>query len=156
MARIHVTGPNGDEASQGWFESEDAEVFEQGAPPRVKRTRGLFSQGGAREAAQQLILTGDGRWVVRYDFGEDLGLPVQYHYVDEQKASSWLCENGHADAASTLLPEPERGPGRPEIGGRVQVRLGDLLPAVDAYAERLGVNRAEAVRQLVAKALGSS
>lgn len=43
----------------------------------------------------------------------------------------------------------ERGPGRPEIGGRIQVRLGHLLPSVDTYAAEQGCSRAEAVRLLL-------
>jgi hypothetical protein len=35
----------------------------------------------------------------------------------------------------------------------VQVRLGDLLSAVDAYAQARGIKRAEAVRQLVSAGL---
>src|SRR3979490_2893362 len=46
------------------------------------------------------------------------------------------------------------GPGRPEVGGAVHVRLGSLLPAVDKWAELEGVSRAEAVRQLVGRQIG--
>ncbi|NGO42884.1 hypothetical protein G6048_12135 [Streptomyces sp. YC419] len=48
----------------------------------------------------------------------------------------------------------ERGPGRPQIGGRVQVRLGELLDDVDRFAAENGYSRAEAVRALVAIGLG--
>lgn len=47
----------------------------------------------------------------------------------------------------------DRGPGRPEIGGRVNIRLGDLVEAVDKWAERAGLSRADAVRKLVERAL---
>lgn len=43
--------------------------------------------------------------------------------------------------------------GRPAIGEKVQVRLGALLPRVDAFAARRGINRAEALRRLLAEAL---
>ncbi|KAB2350378.1 hypothetical protein F8566_09140 [Actinomadura rudentiformis] len=54
-----------------------------------------------------------------------------------------------------MLPHlpTEKGPGRPEIGGRVQVRLGELLPQVDQYADRHGLSRAEAVRMLISAGL---
>ena len=49
----------------------------------------------------------------------------------------------------------ERGPGRPEIGPAIQVRLPEaLLAAVDARADAEGVSRAEMVRMLLAEALG--
>ena len=43
--------------------------------------------------------------------------------------------------------------GRKEIGGRVNVRLGDLKAAVDAYANERDVSRSEAVRLLTAAGL---
>lgn len=46
--------------------------------------------------------------------------------------------------------------GRPEIGPPINVRLGDdLLAAVDAKADRLGVSRAEVIRMILADALQS-
>lgn len=50
--------------------------------------------------------------------------------------------------------EDSRKSGRPRIGGEALLRLGDeRLARVDAYAAQLGVQRAEAVRQLVDRAL---
>lgn len=47
--------------------------------------------------------------------------------------------------------------GRPEVGRPVNIRLGDeLLAKVDAYAAGEGIKRAEAVRQLVQRALHSA
>lgn len=44
--------------------------------------------------------------------------------------------------------------GRPAIGGRIEVRLEpELLELVDAEAHRLGLKRAELVRQLIGEAL---
>ena len=44
--------------------------------------------------------------------------------------------------------------GRPEIGTPINVRLGDeLLAAVDAKANRLGISRAEMIRMLLADSL---
>lgn len=61
------------------------------------------------------------------------------------------------DAASQepqTQDQPRRG--RPEIGEPVQVRLGWLLPAVDSYAEREGIKRAAAIRELVKKGLAAT
>jgi hypothetical protein len=49
--------------------------------------------------------------------------------------------------------EADRGPGRPEIGGLVQVRLGDLLDEVETYAAARHLRRADAIRDLVEKGL---
>lgn len=44
--------------------------------------------------------------------------------------------------------------GRPEIGQPINVRLGDeLLAAVDARADQLGMTRAELIRMLLADQL---
>jgi metal-responsive CopG/Arc/MetJ family transcriptional regulator len=43
--------------------------------------------------------------------------------------------------------------GRPEIGEPINIRLGDLLSRVDAFAEREQISRAEAIRRLVAAGL---
>ncbi|AYE99573.1 hypothetical protein C0J29_31935 (plasmid) [Mycobacterium paragordonae] len=51
----------------------------------------------------------------------------------------------------------EQPVGRPEVGRPVNIRLGDeLLAKVDAYAAGEGIKRAEAVRQLVQRALHSA
>jgi hypothetical protein len=46
-----------------------------------------------------------------------------------------------------------RRPGRPEVGNRVTVRLGELKNDVDAYAAERGLTRAEAVRVLTSAGL---
>lgn len=49
---------------------------------------------------------------------------------------------------------PESGrAGRPEVGEPVNVRLGDLLGRVDAWAEGQGMTRAAAIRELVSRGL---
>jgi metal-responsive CopG/Arc/MetJ family transcriptional regulator len=49
---------------------------------------------------------------------------------------------------------PKRRPGRPEVGGRVTVSLGDeRLARLDAAAELAGVTRAEILRRVIDAAL---
>ena len=43
--------------------------------------------------------------------------------------------------------------GRPEIGQPINIRLGDALPLVDAYAARMKITRAQALRAIVKAAL---
>jgi hypothetical protein len=52
-------------------------------------------------------------------------------------------------------PEEERGPGRPEIGGTISVRLGDALPLLDTYVKNEGLpSRADALRKIIHEKLG--
>ena len=68
-------------------------------------------------------------------------------YTPEEFATACMVAHGEIEAL-------KRGPGRPEIGVRVEVRLPeDLLAAVDARAEDDGVSRAEMVRVLLGEAL---
>lgn len=53
-----------------------------------------------------------------------------------------------------MTDEQQRGPGRPEVGGRVTVSLGDdRLARVDAAAALAGITRAEMLRRMIDAAL---
>lgn len=53
-----------------------------------------------------------------------------------------------------MVPDGRRGPGRPAIGGRVSVNLGDdLLAELDRIAQVQGMERSELIRQLLDAAL---
>lgn len=100
---------------------------------------------------QVLHRTAKGRWVLsthsRYQ-----GVGDTHHLVDGEVAKDWLLFNGYdEDAAEHFGPVPDEiGPGRPEIGGRVTLSLGDdLLTRVDEWADAAGASRAEAVRRLI-------
>ena len=41
------------------------------------------------------------------------------------------------------------GPGRPAIGGKTFVRLGELKAEVEEYAKREGLKEGEAIRRLI-------
>ena len=157
MSRIHVVKRDDDDSGPrvvGWFDSEDAQVFTEATPPQTVSSWGFGSRTEVSRAAQKLLRTAEGRWVMGLEFGPPLG--TEYRFVAAAEASAWLSENGYGQAMLDLVDDmPERGPGRPEIGGRVEVRLGDLLNAVDEFARRERINRAEAVRRLVGQALQS-
>jgi hypothetical protein len=103
-----------------------------------------------------VIRTAGGRWV------QELwtcwqGERNRYFYVSGDEARTWLLENNWDGVIREFFgPIPEEaGPplgGRPAIGGRVDVRLGDLLPAVDE-ARRAGEDRAGAIRRLLSERL---
>lgn len=69
-------------------------------------------------------------------------------YTPEEFATNCMISHGEIEV------EEKRGPGRPEIGPAIQVRLPeDLLAAVDAKAEAENVSRAEMVRTLLDEAI---
>jgi hypothetical protein len=77
------------------------------------------------------------------------GLAARVH--DPEDAKEWLLANDYDEAVEKYfgpIPEEEdnRG-GRPAIGGTISTALGvGLLAAVDAYAEKSGMSRAETIR----------
>lgn len=102
MARVEVMGPMKDGSCLGvvgWFDSNDVEVFERAAPPPDPKC--LLSRSEKQEASQQLLCTGDGRWVMRLDFGGAVG--IEHRYVDPDVASAWLYRNGYTDSALESL-----------------------------------------------------
>lgn len=141
------TGDDSPAEPAGWFESSRAQKYESRVDGAGKTRRGM------RPAPQMLYRTEEGAWVREIRLGRSI--EAHREFVSEVVAHEWLVRNGHDDAADDLIDLPqEQGPGRPEIGGTVQVRLGwALLPDVDAFARREGCSRAEAMRRLVAAGL---
>jgi hypothetical protein len=115
---------------------------------------GNGSEGTGR--GQAVILTSGGAWV-REHWTQWSGEGNRYRYISSQAAQEWLLGNGLVGAAAEHFgdaPEEEdRRPGRPAIGEPVNVRLGELLGRVDAYASEHGMSRGAAVRELVAAGL---
>ena len=154
MSRVHVIRRESDDHPPevaGWFEPDNATMFEQKRPPRSRRFGAgrLSGDGGHHSCPQRLFKTSDARWVRAIEFGEESGLGVEHRFITSAEASLWLQENGHADAVDSVDSAAERGPGRPEIGGLVQVRLGDILVSVDQFAAARDMKRADAIRELL-------
>jgi hypothetical protein len=153
--------------AQGWFTLEDAEAIPEADPMTAARHAQAMRRGeSTRGVKETLYHTSHGRWVLKTAWHIDecgrfvndesdadprSGGGARYRFVSDADAIDWLRRNHYEDRIQQYLPElpDERGPGRPEIGGRVQVRLGHLLPAVDSYAADRRCSRAEAVRLLV-------
>jgi hypothetical protein len=158
MARVHVyaqapaRGPKFVEPPViGWFDPDNAKRFGEAREPD-----GTSVATGSRWERENLYRTRKGSWVLEHESNYQNGR-VWHEFVSDDQAEDWLLRNGHGKAAKKLFggAENERGPGRPEIGGAVHVRLGDLLVRVDAYAagQLDGMSRAEAVRELVSLGL---
>jgi hypothetical protein len=160
--------------AQGWFTLEDAEAIPEADPMTAARHAQAMRRGEpALGVKETLYHTSHGRWVLKTawhidecgrfvddesDVDPHSGSGPRYQFLSDAHAIDWLRRNRYEDRIHHYLPElpDERGPGRPEIGGRVQIRLGHLLPAVDSYAADHRCSRAEAVRLLIIAGLGDS
>jgi hypothetical protein len=156
MSRINVYAPvdesdwMNDDGPQlvGHFESTKAEQWSDAD------YNGNGSRGTGRGTA--LLRTAGGKWVLAH-WTRWQGESDTYAYIEDDAAKEWLLRY-HEDEAITKyfggIPEEEdRRPGRPAIGEPINVRLGNLLGRVDAFAADSGVSRADAIRELVMNGL---
>lgn len=106
---------------------------------------------GGTGRGEAVMRTAGGRWVLE-SWTNWQGERNTYRWITPEQAQEWLLLNGEHRAVGQYFGdqpgEEDRRAGRPGIGGAVHVRLGDLLPAVDEFAVRAGLNRAAAVRRL--------
>jgi len=138
----------------GWFDIDAAEKFSEDT--WFDGSNQISKATGSQWAHEALYRTKGGRWVLNR-WSQWQGSRETWEFISETEAREWLLAQGHDEAAKRYFGpiEEERGPGRPEIGPAIQVRLPeDLLAAVDARADAEGVSRAEMVRMLLAEALG--
>jgi len=135
---------------RGWQQGRGAYSRRSSAPePHGNHT-------GSQWVDEYLYRTKGGRWVRNHDAHRQMGGPDTYEFYDDEQARDWLLRSECNDEAVARFfgeVEEERGPGRPEVGGAVHVRLGALLANVDAYAEAEQCPRAEAIRRLVLNGL---
>lgn len=148
MARITYTATDD---STAWFELDKAtHVAEE--ETRWDGNNMISRATGSQWQREDLYRTAGGAWVIRHDnrdgrFGGVVG--VTWHGVTAERAEEWLRKQDLHDVADEHFEAvEERGPGRPEIGGRATMALGDdLLPRIDAAAKAAGLTRAEWVRR---------
>jgi hypothetical protein len=157
MARINITSVDEYDGSTklvGWFDDKACESWmeatEWDGHNRIGRsTRSQWDH-------EVLIRTAGGRWVLNRH-SQRQGVMETYEFVGSDRARDWLLLNGHDDEVERLFGEPvepERGPGRPEVGPMVNVRMEPaMIERLDEYAGLHGLSRAETIRQLVARAL---
>lgn len=158
MARINVYYTDGDGTTRtGWFDTDAAtentsEYKDWNGSNHIGRMSGL--QAGYEE----IYRTAGGRWVRHYNGRNEYNGPEYYEFITDEQARDWLIRDGDDDIVEKWFGElePERGPGRPEVGKPINVRLGDeLLGRVDAWAEKLGKSRADILRELVEAGLAA-
>lgn len=140
----------------GWFDLDKAEQFDAG---KEWDGNNMVSKAtGYQGHDEWLLRTAGGRWVLGHSNHDLRTGPAGdwYEFTYEDKAREWLLRNELDDDAVRLFGpiEPERGPGRPEIGPAVNTRIpDDILAQVDRYASEGGVSRAAMIRNLLVEAL---
>lgn len=152
MARINVYDTDefeGIRSLAGWFDDAKAESFAEDT--RWDGDNHISIPTGSQWSHEMLYRTSAGRWVL-HGWSQWQGSQPSYGFVSDGRAREWLFTNGHDGAAAKHFGpvEEERGPGRPEVGAPINVRLGDqLLTNVDAWAAIHSTSRSEAIRRLV-------
>jgi len=137
----------------GWFNPEKAEVFEEDV--EWDGSNRISVNTGTQWDHETLYRTATGRWILCH-WSQWQGSRDWWEYLDEEAARLWLLKNKYDEEAKRYFGEieEERGPGRPEIGPTVQIRLPEeMLARLDAEAQRTGEKRAEIIRRFVADGL---
>jgi hypothetical protein len=158
MARINVYSydDEGGKTLDGWFDTSRAEDYREDSRWNGNSHIGIESGIDHRFGGEWLYRTQGGRWVRHRDTKNYFHGPETFEFIAAEAARDWLMRNDHDDVVAKHFGEieEERGPGRPEVGKPINVRLGDdLLLRVDAEADRRGKSRADTLRELVTSAL---
>jgi len=157
MARVNIyTHDEYDgKTLSGWFDPQRATRYDSDTKWDGNNRVSVITN--SQWIDEYLYRTAGGRWVLNHDATRYHSGPDDYRFVTDDQAHDWLLRSECNDDAVKLHfgeIEDERGPGRPEVGKPINVRLGDeLLAKVDAEAGRRGKSRADTLRDLVAGAL---
>lgn len=159
MRRVNVWSPATEDGEPsymlGWFDIDAAEVFEQGTMWDGNNKVGVITR--SQFVDECLYRTAGGRWVLHHDGHRAYNGPITYRFISADEARDWLIRSEvNEEAIGEFFGplEPERGPGRPEVGPAIHVRLTpELLAALDVEAERQGTSRAATVRHLLEQML---
>lgn len=103
---------------------------------------------------QNLYRTAQGRYVVETRSAWTTE-QTTHRYLTGDEAREWLLINHSDEHVETWFGEleEEKGPGRPEVGPVINVRIGAELAAKVDAARTEGESRAAAIRRLLADAL---
>lgn len=156
MTRINIYNETEHETYlAGWFDPDTAESFGEADEWDGNNHIGVITR--SQWIDETLYRTKGGRWVQRRNASRYHSGPDTYTFITDEQAKDWLLRSQENDEAVEKYfgkLEEESGPGRPEIGSPINVRLGDtLLEQVDAYAAEHNIKRAAAIRALLETAL---
>ena len=159
MARINVFShdPEGFEPRRmvGWFDPDKSQSWAEGTRWNGSNTVSLAT--GAQFTHEHLYRTLGGRWVIE-TWSQWEGVETTYRFVSTDEAYDWLirCDYDSEEVARITgigVPE-ETGPGTDATTLKLLLSR-ELLAATDAEAARVGISRAEWVRQTLAAAVGA-
>jgi hypothetical protein len=156
MTRINVYRYDDEDGKilDGWFDPDKAENIVDDT--RWDGNNSVSVHASDRFAHEALYRTAKGRWVL-HRWSQRQGSVPTYEFITDDTARTWLLKNDSDDIVEKYFGEieEERGPGRPEVGKPINVRLGDdLLARVDERAKAEGKTRADMLRDLVSQAIG--
>lgn len=137
----------------GWFDADAATDYAE--QTRWDGNNHISVPTGSQWDHELLYRTKSGRWVLGR-WSQRQGTAATCEFIDGDRAKDWLLANDWDDAAAEHFGpiEDEHGPGRPEIGPAINIRLpGPLLTAVDTWAQAHDLTRAAAIRTLLAAQL---
>jgi hypothetical protein len=148
MPRINV--PYGD-GRVGWFNDDQAEQVEG---RREWDGSNMADVHAGANRWQTLYRTKRGQYVLRRESAWQTE-QTTYEFVSDEDARDWLLRNESDEEVERWFGEieEEKGPGRPEIGPAIRVRLGEELTARVDAARVDGESRAAAIRRLLTAAL---
>lgn len=156
MSRINIynTDEYGERTLEGWFDPRKATRYDSDREWDGNNMVSVVTR--SQWVDEFLYRTPGGRWVLNHDATRYCNGPDTYSFITPAEAREWLIRSeGNDEAVAQWFGEieEERGPGRPEVGKPINVRLGDeLLAWVDAEAGRIGKTRSDTLRDLVAQA----
>lgn len=137
-------------ALAGWFDPDSAHTVEG---RREWDGNNMADVHVGANRWQTLYRTKGGRYVLRQESAWTTE-QTTHEFVTDTSAKQWLLINESDDLVEQWFGEieEEKGPGRPEIGPMVNVRLGEELTAKVDAARTEGESRAAAVRRLLTAA----
>lgn len=164
MTRINITEMTDDYGNPrrrvvGWFNPESAEKFTE--------KRHAFDDANLagvhlrdQNRGQVLYHTAGGRWVLM-QWSRWQGESDVWTFVSDEQAREWLIANEEDDETIERLfgerVEPERGPGRPEIGPPTPIRLPEeMIGRLDEIASQRGTSRAAVIRDIIGEYLAAN
>lgn len=132
----------------GWFDLDKATRYDENT--HWDGNNMVSSAVADRYGRQILYRTAKGRWVLN-NWSQWSGSVLTYEFIEPAAAREWLIAQEEDEAVEQYFGEleDERGPGRPEVGNAVHIRLGDLLAQLDEWAADHNMSRPDAMREAV-------
>lgn len=152
MTRVNVYSrdPYEEKTLLGWFDTASCvEKIDESTYWDGNNNRGVIS--GGQVGYEMLYRTKGGRWARYYNFTSEYNGPEFYEFLTDDQARDWLIKDGDDEIVEKYFGEleEERGPGRPEIGKPIPVRLTEDQRAKVEKLGRDGESLSATIRRLI-------